>query len=139
MEEVRGTMFAFIVDFLRRYENSFEHSNSQMILRIIQKKPITLTDGFYSIESEGLDEIATNTIIRVKKWAVIASMNNLKLKVIDYEILGTEPMSEFQIKPLKSRQEIKSLMVPAFRVQMKGKIRERSMQEIVQLAREFDE
>lgn len=66
MEEVRGTMLAFIVEFLRGYQDSSQLSSSQMILRVIKTMPITLTDGFYSIESGGLDYLEVNTIIRVK-------------------------------------------------------------------------
>lgn len=65
-------------------------------------------------------------------------MNNIKLKVIDYQVLGKESMSEFQIKPLKTRQEIRSLLVPTFRVQMRGRVRERSMHEIMSLVDEFE-
>jgi len=138
MEELRGTLLPFVLDYLKHLKHWGEISNSQLVLRVLKTTPLTLTDGFYCVEAEGVN-CFSNSFIKVQQWNVKVSLLSIKFIVHDYSVLGHETMSETNFKKLKDSAEVKALIVPTFRMQLQSEIPEKSLEEIRQQAREVEE
>ena len=61
------------------------------------------------------------------------------LVILEKEIIGIENMSDFNIKPIQNELKIKALMVPAFRVQVKGTLNDTPIAEILEVAKMLEE
>jgi hypothetical protein len=132
MDEPRGTLLPLLLDLMYRYEEDDSPSTNQLLLRVIRVQPPTLTDGFFSIEVQNLSDfhLEPHTFLRVTDWTISTTMNNLTLVLRNYEKLGHDYLSEFQIKPIKENSEVKALLTNVYRKQLKATIREKSLEEI---------
>jgi hypothetical protein len=133
MEQTRGTIFPNIMNFLKKYSNTEETSSTQMILRVYRNFSSVLTDGFFGINSEGIGKLDQNTFIRIKKWKLYLEIENLTLIVSEFEVLGIETMSDFQVKPIEKELQVRALMIPAFKIQIRSTLNEIPMSQILEI------
>lgn len=140
MDEPRGTLLPLVLDLMYRYENDDSPSPNQLILRVLKVSPPTLTDGFFSIEVQDLSDfhLEPHTFLRVTDWTVNATLNNLTLVLRNYEKLGHDYLSEFQIKPIKDNSEVKALLTNVFRKQLRSKITEKPIEDIRQMIQSIE-
>jgi len=124
MDQVRSTLLPNLISYLKKYNGVHSVSQAQLILRANTDSLRILTDGFFFIETTSREKTEKNSFIRVKHWKIELFENDLKLHLIDWEYLGVETMSDYQVKPVKSELQIKALMVSAFRVQLRDLIPE---------------
>lgn len=137
MEQMRSTLLPNIIHYLKKYNGPDTVLSNQMVLRVYKSNSYLLTDGFFSIESRGLVPMEQNTFIRAKKWKILLDVENIVLELVEWENLGVESMSDFQIKPLKTEVQIKALMIPAFRIQVRSSLTEVPIHDILEMASQF--
>ena len=133
MEQSRSTLLPNIIHYLKKYTGVNYYSSTQLILRVSRKNTV-LTDGFFAIDVEGITSLEHSTFIRIREWKLRLGINELVLVILKWEILGIETMSEYQIKSIKYELQVKALMIPAFRSQVKCTIAETPMTDILALA-----
>lgn len=124
MEEIRGTLVPILLDYLKMPSSLETPSSDHIVLRVVKTFPLTLTDGFYSIETDGIHDLETNYFIKTNAWTVHSTLHNIKLVVLDYTVLGKETMSDQHIKPIKLHSGIKALFTSLFRYQLQTQLPE---------------
>ena len=135
MEQTRSTLLPNIINYLKKYSRIDQHCSSQMILRVYRNNPLFLTDGFFSVQAEGVNKIQQNAFLRIKSWKINVSVDDLALVILDSEILGIETMSDYQLKLIKNELQVRALMIPAFRYQLQRMIVETPINEIMEMAK----
>lgn len=124
MDQVRSTLLPNLISYLKKYNGMHSISYVQLILRANTDSLRILTDGFFFIETTNREKIEKNSFIRIKQWKIELFENDLKLDLLEWEYLGVETMTDYQVKPIKSELQIKALMVSAFRIQLRDLIPE---------------
>jgi hypothetical protein len=137
--EARGVLLPYVSVLMQQYESSQADSTAQMLLRVLKSVPLTLTDGFFSVEVIGGPVgVQEHTFIKLLRWNISVSLNNLRLVILEYKLLGHDVMSDFQIHEIRSHPEISSQLTSVFRKQLQRQLPYRTMDDIAELAAVFE-